>query len=500
MKILNAEQTHLVDAYTIANEPIKSIDLMERASFACSSWILTSFSKNQHFYVFCGMGNNGGDGLAIARQLYDAGKEVTCYIVPFSSAGSTDFETNKQRLIDLKIDLTYLTNKEQLQTLQKNSLIIDAIFGSGLSKAPQGIAADVIDEINKSSLTKISIDISSGLYCTDNSNNNYHNVVQADYTLALHLPKLAQLLPSNHPYVGNLQVLPIGLNNEIIDNIESPHRLTTINVARQILKSRSKFSHKGNYGHTCIIAGSLGKMGAAVLAVKAALRAGSGLVSARIPKCGIDIMQTSVPEAMVLANQGQDELKYSINHGKFTIGIGPGIGISKHTSDFLEALLDKANLPLVLDADALNIIADNPEFIKLIPIQSILTPHPKEFERIVGMWDNDNQKLELLTNLSKKSNSIIVLKGAHTVIACEGKLHFNNTGNPGMAAAGSGDCLTGILTALLSQGYEPLEAAMLGVFLHGLAGDIAKTKQSEESLIASDIIDNLGEAYNYLRT
>ena len=271
------------------------------------------------------------------------------------------------------------------------------------------------------------------------------------------------------------------------------------NLTLPQLKARDKFSHKGSYGHALIAAGSYGKMGAAVLSVKAALHSGAGLVTARIPKCGYDIMQISNPEAMVIVS-GENELQQVPDLTAFTsIAVGPGIGTSENTVDFLKNLLQQFRQPLVLDADALNIISGNEALLELIPENSVLTPHVGEFRRLVGVWNSDDEKMEKLIALSVRHKVVTILKGANTtVVSAEGKTYINNTGNPGMAKGGSGDVLTGIIISLLSQAYSSTDAAVLGVYIHGLAGDFAKTDLGETAMTASDIISNLPKAFKTL--
>ena len=498
MKILRAEQLKDVDNYTIKNEPISSIKLMERAAWTCTDWIKKNFLE-QKFYVFCGMGNNGGDGLAIARQLHDLGRITEIFILKTKIEGSPDFETNKKLAIELGIKTIEITSIEQLPALESNLILIDAILGSGLRGIVSDFLSDVIRTLNRSEAKKIAIDLPSGLFCDDNSNNQ-NEIIRADYTLSLHLPKLSLLLPEYADFVGHCEILPIGLNDDFIAIQNTDLYYTTSEELQPKLLHRSQHAHKGNFGHALIIAGMKGKMGAAVLAAKSCLRSGVGLLTVHIPNCGYQIMQISVPEAMVDCNPSEEVLTGKVNHTNKVIGVGPGIGTGETTAQFLYNLLLTCEKPLVIDADALNILAENKEWLIAVPKFSILTPHPKEFERLVGPWNSANEKLEKLKAFSAKYHICVVLKGAYTAIASpNGNIYFNSTGNPGMATGGSGDVLTGLITGLLAQSYSPLDAAKIGVYLHGLAGDLAAKKISEESIIASDINDHLGYAFKMLK-
>lgn len=267
-------------------------------------------------------------------------------------------------------------------------------------------------------------------------------------------------------------------------------------LVNKILKPRDPFTHKGNYGHACLVAGSYGMMGAAVLCAKGCLRSGVGKLTCFIPKVGYGVMQTSIPEAMVKVC-GKKYIKEIDDLNNFDVlGIGPGIGIYKSHALLLQKIFLEYKKPIVIDADALNILSANKKLLQRIPAESIITPHPKEFERLFGKSDSDIERTAQALQMSHQYKIFIVLKGHHTLIAApDGKTWFNSTGNAGMATGGSGDVLTGILTGLLAQGYSSLEACLLGVYLHGLAGDIAAEELSQNALIAGDIIDNLGNAF-----
>lgn len=527
MKILSSDEVRKADAYTIAHEPIKSIDLMERASSACVRWLLVSpvlrfphspIQKNaetgkrrngevekRKVAIFCGLGNNGGDGLAIARLLAAKKFKVEVYIIRYADKCSADFLLNEKRLKKVKgLKVHNIATAVQLADcrLPTAGFCIDAIFGSGLNKPVEGLAADAIRLINRSGCPVISIDIPSGLFAEKNLHSKDAAIVRATHTLTFESPKLAFMFPENGEYVGEFSVLDIGLNEDFISSLPSKNFYVRDIEARFIYKKRSKFSHKGTYGHALIVSGSYGKMGACVLASRACLAAGAGLVTVHIPKCGYNILQTANPEVMVVTDSEDNLISDNIRIEKYNaIGIGPGIGTEKETQNALKALIQNAKIPLVLDADALNILSENKTWISFLPPDSILTPHPGEFKRLVGESDNDFDRMQLQKEFSIKHGVYVVLKGAHTCITCpDGEVYFNSTGNPGMATAGSGDVLTGILTALIAQRYTPKKASVLGVYLHGLAGDIAATHLSEESLIARNIIEFLSEAIRGIKS
>ncbi len=505
MKILNAGQVKKLDAYTIENEPILSINLMERAAKICTNRIIKIIDKKTEIKVFAGPGNNGGDGLAIARMLANKNYSVTVYLK--STKLSADAQINYKRLIEQsKVKLIIVDNKEKLPVLKKNDLVIDALFGSGLSRPVVGFYAEIITHINNSDARVLAIDIPSGFFSEDNSllpkseQGTYQNVIMADYTLSLELPFLSFFFPDAQHHTGKWECLPIGLSQKYLQELKSPNYYITQKMVKPMLKKRKKFDHKGTYGHALLIAGSYGKMGAAVLAAKACLRTGVGLLTTHFPVSGYEIMQTAVPEAMVCIDESGTRFCKSDEQDLYqAIGIGPGIGQKKATLNSLIGILNNAQKPVVLDADALNLLAANRFLYDLIPENSILTPHPGEFRRLAGETNNYFERHQKQIALAKEQKVIVVLKGAYTSIAFpDGRCYFNSTGNPGMGTAGSGDVLTGIITSLLAQGYLPEQAAILGVYLHGLAGDIAAKKKGMQALIAGDIVENIGKAYKKL--
>lgn len=492
LKILSTKQIKELDAHTILHEPISSIDLMERACQAFITWFTKEFEGQRKIGVICGTGNNGGDGLAIARLLNELNYPVKVWIVRGTMPVTEDFKTNFDR-INGKIEMYDVTTKDDQGLFFDRDILIDAIFGYGLSRPAEGVYEQVINCINQTKAIKIAVDLPSGLR---NDQSSAGKIVMADYTISFQVPKLAFLLPENHRYCGDWSVVDIGLSNAFLKEADTPYYYLTRNDVKEKIQIRKKFDHKGTYGHALLIAGSYGKMGACVLSAKACLRAGVGLLTAHVPKSGYNIIQTSVPEAMASVDEHEDFFSTIQQLDQFTsIGIGPGIGQSEETITAFSNIV-KQGRSLVIDADGLNILSANPELIGLIKAGSILTPHPKEFERLVGIWQNDFDRLEKQKKFSVQTKCVIILKGAHTSIATpDGNVYFNSTGNPGMATGGSGDVLTGILTGLLAQGYSAEDTSIVGVYLHGLSGDIAAREKGSHSLIASDIVDFLPAAF-----
>jgi hydroxyethylthiazole kinase-like uncharacterized protein yjeF len=491
MKILSTKQLREADQFTIDNEPIASISLMERASSACAEWMGKTFPKNHSFTIFCGIGNNGGDGLAIARILSENGISVRVFIIGEIAKATSDFQINYNRIDKYKIKTEHLINPTEFPKFIENELIIDAIYGSGLNKTVQGFHKELIQLINEQTCKVISIDIPSGLFGENNSENDSETIIQADFTLTFQQPKLSFLLADFGQFVGKWHIMDIGLSEDFIEEAETNFRLLTKDCIQKKLKNREKFSHKGTYGHALIIAGSLGKMGASVLSTKAALRSGAGLVTAFVPKCGYEIIQITNPEAMCELSFEENFLAGDLSWGNYSaIGIGPGIGKEIKTMQLIEHLFQNYSGPLVLDADALNIISEYDSLFDKIPQNSILTPHPKEFDRLFGKSDSAFARLNRQIEQAKKLKCHIILKGTYTSICDPDSIvYFNNTGNSGMAKAGSGDVLTGLITGLLAQGYSSEDACKIGVWVHGLAGNFAARKKNEITMTAMDLID-----------
>lgn len=508
MKILSAEQIRQADAATIAHELIDSIDLMERAATAFTNEFLQHFTnKNQPVFIFSGPGNNGGDGLAIARMLREYQYEVHAFTVHALDKGSENFKINLDRLQQQSYAVQHIEKEHEVPAIPAHAIVIDGLFGSGLTRKIEGVFADVVQAINTSSSTVVAIDIPSGLYA-DKTVEEDAAVVHADYTFTFQMPKLAFLLPQNESAAGIWKVLDIGLDQNFVEQTETDYFYVTHNMVKPLRRKRKFHAHKGDYGKTIIIAGSYGKMGAAILCARACLRSGVGLLTVHVPESGYEIMQIANPEAMVTLDRHQFIFTALDQEGRIDlhkydmVGVGPGIGTADETVEALEALLKEAkdkSICMVLDADALNICSEHRHLLTCIPEGSILTPHPKEFERLTEKAEDDFHRLELLQTFTKEHKVYVTLKGAHTATGTpDGKIYFNSTGNPGMATGGTGDALTGILTALAAQKYTSLEAALLGVYLHGLAGNIAAERLGQEAMTASDLIESLGEAFKTL--
>jgi len=502
MKLFCTSDIKFLDEYTINNEPISSIDLMERAAFAIYEKYLQTLDYRQPILIVAGLGNNGGDALALARMLLQTSLDVKVVLI-HNGKLSADCETNKNRLAEAFPNaLSELINEFRAPEISTNTIIVDGLFGSGLSRPLNGIFAESIDWINSSGCKVVSIDIPSGLQGEPLSPKGEQDIIiNADYTYSLQFPKLAFLLPDSSSFAGKWEVLDIGIHPTAIENTQSQYSYLEKADIQKILKSRSQFSHKGTFGHLLLLAGSKDMAGAAVLSSKAGLRSGAGLVTVHSAACNRIIVQSSIPEAIFQSDKNEDFISAIPTLESYNaVAIGPGIGQNHETAVLLNQLLSNLEKPCIIDADALNIISQNKNLLEKIPAYSILTPHPKEFERLFGKTKNSYQRMLKASEMAVKYQFIIILKGAHTLIALpDGQLVFNSTGNAGMATAGSGDVLTGILGSLLAQGYSPENASKLGVYIHGLAGDLALNEQSEESLIAGDIVECLGKAFYEIR-
>ncbi len=499
IKLFQSEQVKEIDAKTMDYEPITSPDLMERASENMTNWILSHFSNNHPFIFLIGPGNNGGDGLVIARLLAEKSYNVTVLMIRFTPDISSDCALNLSRFQKMQGQVKDVNSIDDMPVLTQNHVVIDAIFGAGLTRPIEGLPAEIIHAVNKSRVQVVSVDAPSGLLGEDNDKNN-GAILKVDWTLALQFPNISFLLPENEMYVGNIQIIDIGLHPKAIAECTSDYFLIEKSDVQAKIKRRARFSHKGNYGHALLVAGAYGKMGAAVLAARACLRTGVGLLTTHIPKSAYQIMQTAVPEAMLSIDQS--ELIFSrLNdiQSYNAIGIGPGLGMKANTETALLQFIDKSSLPMVLDADALNILSKNTSYLQKLPENTIITPHAKEFKRLFGEYQTDFESLEMQIEAAKKYKIIIIFKGAFSRIAMpDGRVVFNSTGNPGMATGGSGDVLTGMILSLLAQNYSPEDAALVAVWMHGKAGDIFADAFGEQALIASDLIDNLKNVYKIL--
>lgn len=501
MKIFSVAQIRACDEQTIKTEGISSIDLMERAALRCVIWITENMPHEHLFVVLCGPGNNGGDGLAIARLLHQRKVGVKAFLLQSSATLSADCASNLTRLQHIDPELVQVLQPGTFITgIPAHIVVIDAILGTGVNRPVVGWIADFIQQVNNLPNRKIAIDIPSGLQC-DTIPDAEDTILKAQDTLSFQFYKRVYLHPESSVYTGNVHVLDIGLSKNFIDKTLVHYYTSDAEHVRTIYKKRPSFGHKGTFGKAYLAGGQYGKIGAMVLCSKAALRSGVGLVMAAVPACGYTILQTAVPEVMCHTS-GSETLESMLYWDDAdALGIGPGMGTDAAAVAALTHVLEQCNKPMVLDADALNILAAHPELLSKLTKGTILTPHPKEFARLFGSNTNSMVQVENARIQAMRYNICIVLKGKYTaVISPEGACRYNTTGNAGMATGGAGDVLTGIITGLLAQGYAPFAAAVMGVYIHGLSGDIAAADNSEEALIASDIIDYMGKAWKVVNS
>lgn len=503
MKIFTGNQIRELDKYTLEHEPITALNLMERAAKAIVHAIRSEWDNRKQVVVFAGPGNNGGDALAVARLLADEGYSVAVYLFNIHNRLSDECAANRQRITESKRvkSFTEISVDFDPPVLDENTLVIDGLFGSGLNKPLAGGFASLVKYINQSPATVVSIDIPSGLMTEDNTYNVRANIIKADLTLTLQLKKLSMLFADNQPFIGRLKVLDIRLSEEYVRKTDSQFQMVEENDIRALLKPRSDFAHKGDMGHALIVAGSYGMAGAAVLTTRACLRSGAGKVTVRTPRKHYDIMQTAVPEAVLSVDREETYFSEAIDTEDFdALAIGPGLGSHETTSIALISQLRRSSCPAIIDADGLNILGNHRTWMQQLPKGVIMTPHPKELDRLTGNASNGcYEQLSKARELAERINGYIILKGHYSALCIpDGHVFFNSTGNSGMATAGSGDVLTGIICALLARGYQRHEACLIGMYLHGLAGDLAVREVGKESLIASDIIKWLPQAFKRL--
>ena len=500
MKIFSAVQIRECDNATILKSGAGSIELMEKAAEACVRHITAGFNKATPFVVFCGPGNNGGDGLAITRLLHQRGYGTKAFVLKVGERLTDDCKTNLERLKNIHPDLAAVLEPGTfISELPQNIVIVDAVFGTGLNRPLTGWVAAFVQHLNGLKNRKIAIDMPTGM-SADSLPDPDAVVFRADSTLSFQFYKRSFLHPESAEHTGHVELLDIGLDGAFIRNTHTSYFTTDLDAAKALYKPRQAFAHKGDFGKTLLIGGSYGKIGAMVLATRAAVASGAGTVTAMVPHCGYNMLQSCVPEAMCLTS-GDQALENIAGWEAFDcLGIGPGMGTAPKTAEAFIRFLDVCRKPVVMDADALNILSTHPELLGKLPPNSILTPHPKEFARIFGSNTNSLIQTDHAKIQAMRYGVVIVLKGHHTAIVTpDGECHYNMTGNAGMATGGSGDVLTGILTALIGQGYDSVEAARLGVYLHGSAGDFAAAALSEEAMGAGNIVDYLGKAFLALR-
>lgn len=500
MKIFTAAQIHELDRYTIEHEPVASIDLMERAAREMARAIMDEWTPQTPVVVLAGPGNNGGDGLAVARLLGEAGYRVRAFLFNVRQQLSPDCETNKHRLLESKRgeELTEVTSHFDPPELTGEMLVVDALFGSGLNKPLTGGFASLVKYVNQSAAQVVSLDVPSGLMCEDNTQNIKSHIIHAQLTLTLQQRKLSMLLADSEPFVGRLRVLDIRLSAEGMERLATPFTLVEEYQVRRLLQPRSSFAHKGTMGTALLVAGSYGMAGAAILASRACLRSGVGKVVTHTPRANYTVMQVAVPEAVLQLDRENNAFSDSVNTDHCdALGIGPGLGQDETTAIALIGQLRRTQCPIVADADALNILASHQAWLQQLPRGVILTPHAKEMDRLSGSPASSHyERLTRAMEMAHRLQCYVLLKGHHSALCTPGgQVFFNTTGNAGMATAGCGDVLTGIITALLARGYSRQDACLLGMYLHGLAGDLAARQVGQESLTASDVVNHLPQAF-----
>ncbi|WP_313113549.1 NAD(P)H-hydrate dehydratase [Aequorivita sediminis] len=500
MKIFSAEQLYEADKITLEQQQITTEELMERAGAQIFNWLHERLDgASVPIRIFCGIGNNGGDGLVLGRLLIESGYNVIVYVVNCSDKRSKGFLYNYNLIKNVTKDWPILMKDENdFPEVDPEDIIVDAIFGIGLNRCPDGWVKKLIQHLNSSPAFKLAIDIPSGLF-PNKALKDEKAVLRANHTLTFQTPKFAFFLPETAQFAPSYDILDIGLDREFLVNTKPIAQIISKPEAQNLYKHRERFAHKGNFGHALIVAGSYGKIGAAAISTTATFRIGAGMVTTFIPKCGYPILQTTVPEAMVATDTEENFIsKINVDFEPAAIGVGMGMGKNKLTAEALKSLFKNYKSPMVIDADAINLISENKELLKLLPKNSILTPHPGELQRLVGKWKDDYDKIEKVIKFSVKHEVLVVIKGSYSIIVFGETLYINNSGNPGMATAGSGDALSGVITGLLSQGYDILTSCVFGVYMHGFAGDLAVNQMGYEAVMANDIVNNIGEAYMML--
>lgn len=498
IKIIASPNIKLIEAESIIEQNIQSVDLMERAGTAFADWFTQHFKDIKvPIQIFCGTGNNGGDGLVIARLLSQRFYAIQIMICHLSGLESDNFKLNKKKLPSKQgIQLFELFENDPSDQIPfiNNGIVIDALLGTGTNRTLIPYWQNIFDIINTKNTIKVAVDIPSGMP----SEAMFEGTpICCDYTISFQCPKLSFFIPESATYVGDLTLVSIGLSMDAIVKTPSPYFLTTEKDIQTLIKKRNRISNKNNFGHALIIAGSSTMPGAASLAGRSCMRSGVGLCTiATIPDC-FNIILSRSPELMCMNLLEIKQMSWNrIN----SIAIGPGIGHADYINEIFDTILQQ-DIPMVIDADGLNYISKEKSRLNQLKPNTIITPHTGEFDRLFGPSDNGFERLKKARLAAQQYHLIIILKGANTaVVNSNGCVYFNQTGNSGMATAGSGDVLTGIIAGLLAQAYEPFNAARTAVWIHGLSGDYALQQQSFESLIASDIIEQLGQSFNSLKT
>ncbi len=499
LNLLTSDQIRQADEYTIRQRPIKSIDLMEKASLAFTEAFIKNYPDNKkNICVYCGTGNNGGDGLAIARLLAKSGYRVQARVARFSGKSSDEFEGNLARLMSVGVLIDEFRKVAEI-TDEKADIIIDALIGSGLNKALEGEWLTLVEWLNSLGKPVVSVDIPTG-FKSEGPVSQHDVTIKSDLTISFQRPKINFLLPESALCIKRFEVVDIGLDEEFIESIDSPYRLLTDKDVSVRLKHRNPFSHKGTYGHALIIAGALQTMGAALLCSEACLNSGAGLTTACIPEEGLNALNIRTPEVMA-ALRYANVLPADLDWDKYkSIAIGPGLGTSVESKEILAATLSNFKHPIVIDADAINLISLNPELIFYVPKSSVFTPHIKEFDRLFDAHTTWWDRLQTGMSKSVEYQCVIVLKNRYTIIFTpDGKCTFNPTGTPAMASGGMGDVLTGMIASFMAQGCKPEDAAILAVYLHGKAGEELVAKAGVAIVTASKLVGHIPEVLGFLR-
>lgn len=466
--LLNQEQMRAADAFTIKEKDILSVDLMESASQAFADAFAEEVPDQETpIAVVCGKGNNGGDGLAIVRLLKDAGyANVSVYLIAFSAKETEEYKINLKRLEELWFPMVTVSTPEELPEL-KDHLVIDAILGSGLNKPLEGPYRQLVQQVNHSGLRIIAVDVPTG-FPAEGAIDPDGVYLKADLVICFQRPKINFFFPESVQALDRFRVVEIGLDEEFMEKCDSAYQLTDDNAITDLVKPRKSFTHKGTYGHALIIAGQRETMGAALLSAGACLHGGAGLTTVSIPESGLTALNASLPEVMYLDREKLDteEIK------KFkVIAAGPGLGTGEDSVELMKRLL-KLKLPLIVDADALNILGDHADLLDMVSPGSILTPHMKEFDHLFGHHSSWWERLETARKKAVEMNCVIILKNQYTfIVGQDGNVKINSTGNPAMAQGGMGDVLTGLVASFLAQGFTAGQAACIACYLHGRAGD-----------------------------
>ncbi len=499
MKLFTTQQLNDIARYTIEHDKISIIDFVERVAEGVAFEIEARWRPGKPVVVFAGCEDNGAQALAVARILSEHGYKPEVYLINVGgNALNTTCKAYRDALLALDTDIYFneIVKEFSIPRLSSNHLVIDGLFGPGIKEGLKGGYRTLVQYINDSGATVVSIDVPSGMFGDSNPFAVNRDIIHADLTLAIQFPRIAFFNPDNAELVGEWKIIDIGMNETSIRNTQARHHLIEADEIKSLLKSRPLHCSKADFGAGLLIAGSYGMMGAAVLGARGAIRSGIGKLTVQSPKCGYQIMQSSVPDVLYQYNKGEYYItQLEVDKPFDAVAIGPGIGTNDATLQALENFLLARTSPVILDADALNCIARKPTLLNSVPVLSIITPHIGEFDRLFGQHTSAEMRLQKAVEMARFYNIIIVLKGHYTAtVRPDGVVCFNSSGTPAMATAGSGDVLTGIILSLVAQGYKPEQASMMGVYIHGIAGELAAREHGEYGVTASDIANSVGRA------